>query len=437
MSLSESHIASRTLNGSDPCRFFDQGALDEALSRNALLKALSASLLSSHPHLFSQVPVYVSSEDVAAIRQLVATVERVVRLEAYREVALAGAPEIARSIPKAKGVFFGYDFHITDQGPKLIEINTNAGGAFLNWALADAQRACCEQVTPFMAELSAHEELPNLWADMMTKESGRAVKHLAIVDVDPETQYLYPEFLLAQALFADAGFEVSVCDPAALVWDGSQLSYQSRRVDLVYNRLTDFYLESEPLFALRSAYLSGQVTVTPHPRAHALYADKHNLVTLTDADSLSALDVTPQDQAILLKHIPKTLPVTRENAAAMWSNRGGLFFKPACGFGSRAAYRGDKITRKVWDRVVDGDYVAQAIALPATRALHRQGSIARLKYDLRAYVYDGQVQSLCARLYEGQTTNFRTEAGGFATVFIAPDATLNCDRTGQLIRSDT
>jgi D-alanine-D-alanine ligase-like ATP-grasp enzyme len=29
-------------------------------------------------------------------------------------------------------VFFGYDFHLTDDGPKLIEINTNAGGGLLN-----------------------------------------------------------------------------------------------------------------------------------------------------------------------------------------------------------------------------------------------------------------------------------------------------------------
>ena len=31
-------------------------------------------------------------------------------------------------------------------GPKLIEVNTNAGGAFLNALLAQAQRACCAEV---------------------------------------------------------------------------------------------------------------------------------------------------------------------------------------------------------------------------------------------------------------------------------------------------
>ena len=39
-----------------------------------------------------------------------------------------------------------------------------------------------------------------------------------------------------------------------------------------------------------------------------------------------------------------------------------------------------------------------------------------LKYDVRCYVYEGRVQLLAARLYQGQTTNFRTPGGGFAPV---------------------
>jgi len=41
----------------------------------------------------------------------------------------------------------------------------------------------------------------------------------------------------------------------------------------------------------------------------------------------------------------------------------------------------------------------------------------RMKLDLRCYVYDGRVLSVAARVYQGQTTNFRTPGGGFATVF--------------------
>ena len=45
-----------------------------------------------------------------------------------------------------------------------------------------------------------------------------------------------------------------------------------------------------------------------------------------------------------------------------------------------------------------------------------------MKFDLRAYTYDGAVQWVAARLYQGQTTNFRTPGGGFAPVYSAVDA---------------
>lgn len=40
----------------------------------------------------------------------------------------------------------GYDFHLGEDGPRLIEINTNAGGAFLNATLR-AQLQCCDDAT--------------------------------------------------------------------------------------------------------------------------------------------------------------------------------------------------------------------------------------------------------------------------------------------------
>jgi hypothetical protein len=103
-------------------------------------------------------------------------------------------------------------------------------------------------------------------------------------------------------------------------------------------------------------------------------------------------------------------------AEALWSERRRLFFKPATGYGSKAAYRGDKLTRRVWSEILAGEYVAQALVEPGRR---RVGSDVVLKVDVRNYVYDGKVQLLAARLYQGQTTNFRTAGGGFAPVLTA------------------
>ncbi|MCD6042842.1 MAG: hypothetical protein K0R40_2445, partial [Burkholderiales bacterium] len=90
-----------------------------------------------------------------------------------------------------------------------------------------------------------------------------------------------------------------------------------------------------------------------------------------------------------------------------------LFFKPATGYGSKAAYRGEKLTRRVWMEILQGDYVAQDLVAPSER---RTGPERSMKVDIRNYVYAGAVQLLAARLYQGQTTNFRTEGGGFAPV---------------------
>ena len=45
--------------------------------------------------------------------------------------------------------------------------------------------------------------------------------------------------------------------------------------------------------------------------------------------------------------------------------------------------------------------------------------VTTMKADIRCYVYAGRIQLVAARLYQGQTTNFRTPGGGFAPVFIA------------------
>jgi hypothetical protein len=104
------------------------------------------------------------------------------------------------------------------------------------------------------------------------------------------------------------------------------------------------------------------------------------------------------------------------NAAELWGQRKQLFFKPFAGFGGKAAYRGDKLTQRVWQGIAAGGYVAQQLIAPGERTLASDAERA-LKYDLRNYVYDGAVQWVGARLYQGQTTNFRTPGGGFAPVY--------------------
>ena len=191
-------------------------------------------------------------------------------------------------------------------------------------------------------------------------------------------------------------------------------------------------LEKPAHVALRDAYLKGAVVLSPHPQAYALYANKRNLAVLSDPEQLASLGVAQDIAQTLLSGIPRTKIVGASDAERLWSERRKLFFKPATGFGSRAAYRGDKLTKRVWEQILAGDYIAQALVPAGERLIGDRKAPQTLKFDIRNYVYDGVVQFITARLYQGQTTNFRTPGGGFAPVFtdIAPSSELvpaRCD----------
>jgi hypothetical protein len=216
------------------------------------------------------------------------------------------------------------------------------------------------------------------------------------------------------------GIQAVIADTTALHYMDGKLTYQGATIDMVYNRVTDFDLSEPHHAALAQAYASGAAVLTPHPRAHALRADKRHLVTLSNPQSLQALGVADADQRTLLASVPACEVVTPDNAQALWARRRQLFFKPRTGFGARAVYRGDKLTRRVWDDILAGDYIAQALVPPSHRAVALEHGQTELKFDIRAYTYGGQVQLLAARTYSGQTTNFRTDGGGFAPVLLVP-----------------
>jgi hypothetical protein len=239
---------------------------------------------------------------------------------------------------------------------------------------------------------------------------------VAIVDEVPDQQYLYPEFLLFRELLKRHDIEAVICDPRELITREGRLWHREQSIDFVYNRLTDFSLQLPAHAPLKSAYLAGEVLVSPHPRAHALYADKRNLTLLCDAEFLRATGVAADLIATLLSGIPHTEVMTGENRNAMWANRRKLFFKPAAGYGSKATYRGDKITKRVWEEIAAGTYVAQALVVPSERHIADAKVPTALKVDVRNYAYAGTVKLVAARLYQGQTTNFRTPGGGFAPV---------------------
>ncbi len=429
----ESTATADRLNHGCFCFGLEAGAIDRAIEAELGDLALADLLRERCPNVFAEQPVFIGAAQLKRMADVIKAIETVVALPAYRESVLNSAPEIARlGNVGPRGVFFGYDFHANGTALGLIEINTNAGGAMLNILLARAQRRSCPALSSLLPSLENATAFEAAIVAMFRNEWHQAnrttaLKRIAIVDQAPESQYLYPEFLLFKRLFEHADIDAVIADPATLEWRDGMLWHGEEPIDLIYNRLTDFYLEAPGSAAIREAYLHDAVVLTPHPQAHALYADKRRLAVFSDARLLAELGVPQASQKVLLECVPRTRVVEAADAERLWSDRRHLFFKPAAGFGSRAAYRGDKLTRRVWNEILEGGYVAQELVVPGDRAVASTDTGKPLKYDLRAYAYEGAVQWMAARLYQGQTTNFRTSGGGFAPIYsTADDTPISC-----------
>lgn len=280
----------------------------------------------------------------------------------------------------------GFDFHLTQAGPKLIEINTNPGGLLLGLLQARGLAALHPGLRP--------AGLPPEEAEMAAARAFLArYRRIAIVDDHPARQFLYPEFLLYQRLFTRLGAEAAIVDGMALTAECLA------EFDAVYNRLTDFALTDPNHAVLAQAWQGGRLALVPDGRAYAAYADKRQLVRLCGLPQAG-------------RWLPPTFLAMADNWDGLWQARRHYFFKPAVGYGAKGAYRGDKISRATWDGLNPADYVAQEIVRPPQLE-------SGMKVDIRLFAVDGTVIAGLARLYRGQTTNFRTQGGGLAGLFIA------------------
>ena len=417
------------LNRDCYCIAVNKETLHNSLEAHLRDSGLPEQLLDTHSHLFADSPVFLWQGHIKKMEQLIRAVEAVTHNSAYRDTVLAAAPATARRDFGPRGVLFSYDFHLGADGPQLIEINSNAGGVLLNLYLATAQQACCDELITFFGGRTKFPDAENELITMFKEEwrlqrPDKTLQTIAIVDTEPSAQFLYPEFLLFQSLFERHGIEAMVADPQDFTIKENALCLGERKIDLVYNRLTDFYMETPESACLAEAYQKGVAVFTPSPYTYALYADKRNLPLLSDSNRLREFGVEEEAIVVLSHSLPTTVAVTQDNADQLWKNRKRLFFKPATGYGSHGAYRGAKLTRRVWGNIIHTDYVAQAIVPPSERQLIINGEKQSLKLDIRCVTYNGKIQQLSARLYRGQTTNLRTEGGGLATVFSTPEG--NC-----------
>lgn len=295
--------------------------------------------------------------------------------------------------PGNYAICMSYDFHLNSEGQlKLIEVNTNASFLFLSQILYRAENLN-NPVKEF--GLNSIREMIETEVSLNLKERRKNKLKIAIVDHQPQEQKLYIEFLFAKSLFEQWGWECQILNPAEV----------DKTFDFVYNRSTDFYLETSESSVLRDLYMTKKACVSPNPFEYLMVADKERLAEL----SLQPELLGDHGKSVLLE----CKILTEANREQLWNDRKKYFFKPLRSFGAKQSYRGDSVARGAFDGLVSGETLAQEYVRPSEI---KTADAGEFKYDLRFFSYQDRVQTAVARLYQGQVTNLRTPGGGFAAI---------------------
>lgn len=345
----------------------------------------------------------------AALNQMLALLRLTWRLQqdpAYQRLVTPDLPEAARFMPGTAGVMMGYDFHLTDAGPRLIEVNTNAGGAAL------ALRACQgePQLTPSL-ERRFRQMFQGEWHDFSAGD--RPLRSLVILDEAPSQQALYPEMQRFSAWLMAAGIAVHIVDPAELVADEHGVSLAGQSVDMIYNRHCDFYLEDAAMAGIRRAYLARKVCLTPNPSVYGLLADKRRLTLWCQADKMAQLGLKDAEIELLQRLIPNSRLLAGLEGDQVWAERKGLVLKPVARYGSKGVLLGKGMSRKRFAELDPALTLVQDLVPPSQIT---DGDGNSFKVDLRLYAWRNRALGIAARLYQGQVTNLHTVGGGFAAV---------------------
>lgn len=294
-------------------------------------------------------------------------------------------------IPENNAVCTSFDFHVTNENQiKLIEINTNASFLAMGCELYDFYKINTGFNSNNIFEMFEQESLI----------TSSYFKNLIIIDDDPTNQRLYVEFLLYQKILESKNVKVDIKD-------FSQIN--SPDDTLIYNRYTDFYLESEKSSHLKKLYNAQQIYLSPNPYEYFLLADKQRMI-----------DWQNQSEIIKPNSLLKIYDLGLADREFIWSERKKLFFKPKNSYGGKQAYKGASISRRNFDEFYGPLMLAQEYIQPQEIDIdlfrNEIKSTEKMKFDLRCYAYKGKLQIVVARIYQGQTTNLRTDGGGFTVV---------------------
>ena len=330
------------------------------------------------------------------IKQLIIYLDKLKNQAFYLDILQASGAADWDLNHKQDSVLQAYDFHITEEGPKLIEVNTNGAGFLISHLIYKTQGLESDSYLQAL-ESSFRSE----W--MKFSGSKSPPSHVAIIDEQPMEQKMLGEFIMYKHFFESMNWQAQIYPSTDLIYTDQQLITSSgQKVDFVYNRLTDFYFSKHA--HLDQAYRQGACCFSPHPVEYFLLSDKNRMCDWwKHKDILEYLDPVK-------KNLIPTYLWQEEDTAKLWENRKQYVFKPLQSHGSKGVYRGKSLSRSKFEqlKLTCSSFLYQDYIPPREQDSWKQ--------DLRVYAYGQDVQMAVMRLYKGQVTNFREKGGGFAAV---------------------
>jgi len=308
-------------------------------------------------------------------------------------------PETAAMKSDNPSILMGYDFHLTETGPKLIEINNNAGGLFEK---DDGWIPQCNHI-----EMS--QDLQTRILSMFPKHW----QHIAIMDESISDQYMFPEMQAYAALLEQDGRKVSLVSPEDLQLDQGFLVANGLKVDAIYNRHTDFYLETPSMQHIRQAFMAKNVELNPYPRSYALIGDKNRMVDWWRPDGLERC-VDAETLHCIRSVVPETHLLSECNLEEAWKNRKQWVFKPAARHGGKGVLLGKAMSRKRFKALEVESTVMQKL-VPASKI---EIDDVTFKFDIRLYMHGSTLIAMSGRAWNGQITNFREEGSGWTAIAV-------------------
>lgn len=360
--------------------------------------------------VFSSAVIPLPSSHWTMVKSFIHSAHTFSRRTDYKDYVAQKNPTLQNPLCRNESVMMSYDFHITEHGPKLIEINTNA-------ALSAYAALWTESMIPGRG-LKALD----LFLDSFTQEAVAQGTDLSagilIVDDNPPLQKAYGEFLIYKSLFIRKGIPCEIEDISNIRFDAHNRCWVSSsgfQAKAIYNRWNDFYLTQDLSRPLREGWMSG-LLLTPQPMEYALLADKQRLLEWQQPHLLELLSQDSASKAIFEAVLPKTVPIGSFSRTMGRAERSHWFFKPKNSYGSRGVYEGSKLSNKVFENILLDDYLAQELVPPPSIQIQTLDGPKSFKWDLRVYAYKSQAILPIARAYIGQTTNSQTLGGGLAAI---------------------